>query len=69
MDALDVIEDMFYVRKQKFEALKGRFEKWVVNGRSFCFVGAHNIDGVRKLTQSLEKSSFDTFIKKIYLNS
>ena len=50
------------VRKQKFEALKGRFEKWVVNGRSFCFVGAHNIDGVRKLTQSLEKSSFDDVI-------
>jgi dihydrofolate synthase/folylpolyglutamate synthase len=50
------------VRKKKFEPLKGRFEKWRLEGRKITFVGAHNIDGVRKLTHSIKESSFDEVI-------
>jgi dihydrofolate synthase/folylpolyglutamate synthase len=50
------------VRKKVFESLKGRSEEWKLKGKKITFVGAHNIDGVRKLTHSIKESSFDEVI-------
>ena len=43
-----------------FTGGKGRFERWGVGtNHEFLFVGAHNIDGIRKLTEALKVAFFD----------
>ena len=43
-----------------FTGGKGRFERWGVGtNHEFLFVGAHNIDGIRKLTEALKGAFFD----------
>lgn len=43
-----------------WEVTKGRFEVIVHGGVEFCFVGAHNIDGHRKLLELLNKKGQNT---------
>ena len=43
-----------------FTGGKGRFERWEIGtGHEVLFVGAHNIDGIRKLTGALKEAFFD----------
>lgn len=52
----EVIDDPFF----DFTGGKGRFEKWRLGKKSeVLFVGAHNIDGIRKLTNALAGTFFD----------
>lgn len=44
---------------QKIPELKGRCEKMTLNDVRFIFIGAHNVDGMRKLTQSIVKQQSD----------
>ncbi|MCK5884229.1 MAG: hypothetical protein KAG61_11110 [Bacteriovoracaceae bacterium] len=40
------------LEKTKFPTLKGRREVVTYNKRNYIFIGAHNVDGIRKLVQS-----------------
>ena len=52
----DVNDDAF----SDFTGGKGRFEKWSLDQKNeVLFVGAHNIDGIRKLTKALTGTFFD----------
>ncbi|MBL6991638.1 MAG: hypothetical protein ISR65_17770 [Bacteriovoracaceae bacterium] len=47
------VPELTNLMKLKVEWLKGRFEVIVHGARKFVFVGAHNLDGAKKLTELL----------------
>lgn len=52
--------DKDYLRKVKefsFPVIRGRFEKVTLCRRSFTFIGAHNLDGFRKMIKTLVKTN------------